>query len=445
MKRVSFHTLGCKLNFAETSTFKRQFVDLGYSFVDFSTPADVVLINTCSVTENADKDARKAVRRALKLSPDARVIVVGCYAQLRPEEVASIPGVYLVLGNEEKFHISDYLHRESDADDVRIAVGDIAETTDFGVAFSAEHSGRTRAFLKVQDGCDYNCTYCTIPMARGRSRSESIERTIEHSSHILSQGFREIVLSGVNVGDYGAGQSATLYELLVRLLDLPGDFRIRISSIEPNLLDDDIIALAASTERLCSHFHIPLQSGSDVVLRRMRRRYNTAMYAERIEAVLAAMPNAGIGVDVIVGTPGETAEQFRESYEYLVNLPCSYLHVFNYSDRPGTIAANMVEKVPHAERAERSAMLRMLDRRKRRTFMEQQIGRVLKVLFEEERNGTVSGFSENYSRVVVLPQTGLSNAILPVSVTEMRSNTLFGSLVERPTASSGNMGLPVLT
>ncbi|MCZ7554969.1 MAG: tRNA (N(6)-L-threonylcarbamoyladenosine(37)-C(2))-methylthiotransferase MtaB [Bacteroidia bacterium] len=443
MKRVSFHTLGCKLNFAETATFQRQFAQRGFATVDFREESDVVLINTCSVTANADSDARKAVRQALRRSPGAYVIVVGCYAQLRPEELASIDGVDLVLGAEEKFHIMEHADPLWSKDQVRVAVGDIAEANDFGVAYSAESSERTRAFLKVQDGCDYSCSYCTIPMARGGSRSQSIERTLEHARDILAQGFREIVLSGVNVGDYGAGTDTTLYELLQRLLELPGDFRVRISSIEPNLLSDDIIALAAANAKLVPHFHIPLQSGSDAVLRLMRRRYNTRLYRERIDAVLAALPHAGIGIDVIVGMPGETEELFREGYEFLVDLPFSYLHVFSYSERPGTEAAGIAEKVAPTERARRSQMLRTLSQRKRRAFHEQQLGRTLQVLFESGEQGRSSGFSENYVRVSVPWQPGLENRILPVRCDALEKDCVVGTLLETPADWSGYIPLQV--
>ncbi len=444
MKRVSFHTLGCKLNFAETATFQRQFAEQGFSSVDFREESDVVLINTCSVTANADSDARKAVRQALRRSPDAYVIVVGCYAQLRPEELASIDGVDLVLGAEEKFHIMEHADPLWTKDQVRVAVGDIADANDFGVAYSAESSERTRAFLKVQDGCDYSCSYCTIPMARGGSRSESIERTLEHAREIIAQGFREIVLSGVNVGDYGAGTDTTLYQLLLRLMELPGDFRVRISSIEPNLLSDDIIALAAADAKLVPHFHIPLQSGSDAVLRLMRRRYNTRVYRERIDAVLAALPHAGIGIDVIVGMPGETDELFREGYEFLVDLPFSYLHVFSYSERPGTEAADIAEKIAPAERARRSQMLRTLSQRKRRAFHEQQLGRSLNVLFESGEQGRSSGFSENYVRVSVPWQPGLENRILPVRCDALQKDSVAGTLLETPAEWSGYIPLPVV-
>ncbi|MBR9976994.1 MAG: tRNA (N(6)-L-threonylcarbamoyladenosine(37)-C(2))-methylthiotransferase MtaB [Bacteroidetes bacterium] len=427
MKRVSFHTLGCKLNFAETATFQREFAAQGFSTVDAREESDVVVINTCSVTQNADRDARKAVRQALRTSPGAYVIVLGCYAQLQADEIASIDGVDLVLGNEEKFHIMDHADPRWRKSDTRIVVGDVAETQKFNVAYSSEGGGRTRAFLKVQDGCDYNCSYCTIPMARGASRSESIDATVAHARDILAQGFHEIVLSGVNVGDYGAGTESTLFNLLEALLALPGDFRLRVSSIEPNLLDDDIIALAAAHPKFAPHFHIPLQSGSDAVLRSMRRRYNTAMYRERVDAVLAAMPDAAIGVDVIVGMPGETEELFRESYTFLVDLPCAYLHVFNYSERPGTEASGFNVQVPPQERARRSSMLRTLGARKRRAFSQTQIGRTLQVLFEsgdEEKGST--GFSENYVRVSVPFRPELENRILPVHCTAFDGEVLTG-------------------
>jgi threonylcarbamoyladenosine tRNA methylthiotransferase MtaB len=428
MHRVSFHTLGCKLNFAETATFQRQFAERGFATVDFREESDVVVINTCSVTENADRDARKAVRQALRHSPEAYVIVLGCYAQLRPDEIAAIDGVDLVLGAEEKFHIMEHADPSWRKDQARIAVGDVADAADFGIAYSAEGGARTRAFLKVQDGCDYACSYCTIPMARGASRSESIERTLGHAREIIAQGFHEIVLSGVNVGDYGAGTDSSLHELLSRLIALPGEFRIRISSIEPNLLGDDIIALAATNPKLVPHFHVPLQNGSDAVLRLMRRRYNTRVYRDRIEAVLAALPDAAIGIDVIVGMPGETGEMFREGYQFLVDLPFTYLHVFSYSERPGTDAVALGGKVPPQERARRSAMLRTLSQRKRRAYYERQLGRTLHVLFESGGGDSVSGFSENYVRVAVPRQEGLENRILPVYCESMGKDVVVGRI-----------------
>lgn len=428
MSRVSFHTLGCKLNFAETATFQRQFAARGFATVDFREESDVVVINTCSVTENADRDARKAVRQALRHSPEAYVIVLGCYAQLRPDELAAIEGVDLVLGAEEKFHIMEHADPAWRKDQVRIAVGEIADAADFGVAYSAEGGARTRAFLKVQDGCDYACSYCTIPMARGESRSESVERTLEHARDIIAQGFHEIVLSGVNVGDYGAGTDRSLHELLARLIALPGEFRIRISSIEPNLLGDDIIALAAAHPKLVPHFHIPLQSGSDDVLRLMRRRYNTSVYRNRVDAVLVALPDAAIGIDVIVGMPGETDEMFREAYEFLVDLPFAYLHVFSYSERPATDAVALGGKVPPEERARRSAMLRTLSQRKRRAYYERQLGRTLQVLFESGGGDEVSGFSENYVRVAVPWQPGLENRVLPVHCESMGKDAIIGRI-----------------
>ncbi|MDX9759015.1 MAG: tRNA (N(6)-L-threonylcarbamoyladenosine(37)-C(2))-methylthiotransferase MtaB [Bacteroidota bacterium] len=442
--RVSFHTLGCKLNFAETATFQRQFAARGFATVDFREEADVVVINTCSVTENADRDARKAVRQALRRSPGAYVIVLGCYAQLRPDELASIEGVDLVLGAEEKFHIMDHAEPAWHKNQVRIVVGEVADATDFGVAYSAEGGARTRAFLKVQDGCDYHCSYCTIPMARGASRSESIERTLAHARDIIAQGFHEIVLSGVNVGDYGAGTGTTLHELLTHLVALDGEFRIRISSIEPNLLGDDIIALAAANPKLVPHFHIPLQNGSDAVLRLMRRRYNTRVYRDRIEAVLAALPHAAIGIDVIVGMPGETEELFREGYAFLVDLPFTYLHVFSYSERPGTDAESFDSKISPTERARRSAMLRTLSQRKRRAYYERQIGRTLQVLFESGDGSEVSGFSENYVRVSVPWQPGLENRILPVCCEALGKDVVIGRVLEKPSALGDYVALPVV-
>ena len=329
-------------------------------------------------------------------------------------------------------------------DQVRIAVGEVSDVTDFGVAYSAEGGARTRAFLKVQDGCDYNCSYCTIPMARGGSRSEDIERTLEHARDIVAQGFHEIVLSGVNVGDYGAGTDVTFFELLERLLALPGDFRVRISSIEPNLLGDDIIALAAANPKLVPHFHVPLQSGSDTVLRLMRRRYNTRVYRERIEAVLQALPDAAIGIDVIVGMPGETDAMFRDAYQFLVDLPFTYLHVFSYSERPGTDAMALEGKVSPQERARRSSMLRTLSQRKRRAYYERQIGRTLQVLFESGDGSEVSGFSENYVRVSVPWQPGLENRVLTVRCEALGKDVVTGTVLEKPATLDPYVALPVV-
>ncbi len=450
-KTVSFHTLGCKLNYAETSTFRQSFVSGGFDVVDFRERSDVVLVNTCSVTANADREARKLVRQALRRSPDAYVIVVGCYAQLRPEEIASIEGVDLVLGAEEKFRVMDFLPGGLEKNQTRIFVGDIDEADSFGVAYSAEEGGRTRAFLKVQDGCDYNCSYCTIPMARGASRSQSIEETLKHATEIIGRGFQEIVLSGVNVGDYGSGDGgssgdgSSFYDLLLALTGLEGDFRIRISSIEPNLLTDEIIALTTASRRLCRHFHIPLQSGSDEVLKLMRRRYDSQLFRERIETIVRHVPDAAIGIDVIVGSPGESRELFEETYRFLVETPFAYLHVFNYSERPGTHAVTIGDKVPAAERAERSRMLRGLSVKKRQAFHESQLGRDFDVLLESgEENGMLSGFSGNYVRIAVPWNPRLEHTLQRVSAVEVADGRVLGSLSGESISIPGYHSLPVI-
>lgn len=405
MKTAAFHTLGCKLNFAETSTIARQLTDAGYEKVSFEEKASVYIINTCSVTEAADKECRFHIRRALKANPDGLVIIIGCYAQLKPEEIAEMEGVDMVLGAKEKFNILSYLD-------------DLEKTENFGVVHSCEIEeadffigsysigDRTRAFLKVQDGCDYKCTYCTIPLARGISRSDTIENVVRNAQEIAEKGIKEIVLTGVNIGDYGKGEFGnkkhdhTFLDLIKALDQVEGVERIRISSIEPNLLKDESIELVAESERFVPHFHIPLQSGSDVLLKKMKRRYLTQLYADRITKIRKVMPDAAIGVDVIVGFPGETQELFLETYHFLSNLPISYLHVFTYSERENTEAAAMEGAVPVQERKKRNKMLRILSEKKKTAFYESQLGKRFTVLWEHEnKDGMMYGFTENYIRV----------------------------------------------
>ena len=405
MKTAAFHTLGCKLNFAETSTIARQLTDAGYEKVSFEEKASVYIINTCSVTEAADKECRFHIRRALKANPDGLVIIIGCYAQLKPEEIAEMEGVDMVLGAKEKFNILSYLD-------------DLEKTENFGVVHSCEIEeadffigsysigDRTRAFLKVQDGCDYKCTYCTIPLARGISRSDTIENVVRNAQEIAEKGIKEIVLTGVNIGDYGKGEFGnkkhdhTFLDLIKALDQVEGVERIRISSIEPNLLKDESIELVAESERFVPHFHIPLQSGSDVLLKKMKRRYLTQLYADRITKIRKVMPDAAIGVDVIVGFPGETQELFLETYHFLSNLPISYLHVFTYSERENTEAAAMEGAVPVQERKKRNKMLRILSEKKKTAFYESQLGKRFTVLWEHEnKEGAMYGFTENYIRV----------------------------------------------
>ena len=404
-KTAAFHTLGCKLNFAETSTIARQLTDAGYEKVSFEDKADVYIINTCSVTEAADKECKLHVKRALKANPDGLVIIIGCYAQLKPEEIASIDGVDMVLGATEKFNILNYLEDLKKSQSSGIVHSCEIDGADFFIG-SYSIGDRTRAFLKVQDGCDYKCTYCTIPLARGISRSDTIENVVKNAKEIAAKGIREIVLTGVNIGDYGKGEFGnkkhehTFLDLITELDKVEGIDRIRISSIEPNLLKDESIELVSKSRSFVPHFHIPLQSGSDELLGKMKRRYQTKLYSDRIAKIREVMPNACIGVDVIVGFPGETQEKFLETYHYLNNLPISYLHVFTYSERENTEAAKMDGAVPIAERKKRNKMLRILSEKKKVAFYQTQLGKTLPVLWEHEnKNGLMFGFTENYVRV----------------------------------------------
>ncbi|GJQ20581.1 MAG: tRNA (N(6)-L-threonylcarbamoyladenosine(37)-C(2))-methylthiotransferase MtaB [Bacteroidia bacterium] len=412
MRHVAFHTLGCKLNFSETAAIARQFTEHGFREVDLDQQADVVVLNTCSVTARADRECRQIIRRARRRSPDAYVIVIGCYAQLQPKDVAAIDGVNLVLGTAEKFRIfehADWLTTRP----ARVKVSPISSAVDVPHASSVGFSDRTRTFLKIQDGCDYTCSFCTIPLARGTSRSIPVHEIVAEARSAAEQGCKEIVLTGVNVGDYGRKIGTSLLTLLKDLVRVDGIERIRISSIEPNLLSDALIDFWASTDRLCNHFHIPLQSGSDQVLKAMQRRYRRARYADRIEKISALVPGAAIGADVIVGFPGETETDFEETYSLLVDLPVTYLHVFSYSERPNTPAAGFPGSVPPADRAVRSERLRILSARKRRLFHESMVGSVRNVLFEGEGR---SGLTEEYVRVNVKSDHSLEGKILPVAV-----------------------------
>lgn len=404
-KTVAFHTLGCKLNFAETSTIAKAFLESGFERVEFSQAADVYVINTCSVTENADRECRNIVGRALRSNPDGFVVIVGCYAQLKPEQIMQMPGVDLVLGATEKFNVTQFLGALEKVDgDAAIHSCEISEANSFVSSYSA--GDRTRAFLKVQDGCDYKCTYCTIPLARGISRSDTLENVVKNAQEIAAKGIPEIVLTGVNVGDYGKGEFGnkkhenTFMELVEALDEKVPVARMRISSIEPNLLRDEIIAFTGSSKKFVPHFHLPLQSGSDDILKKMKRRYMTALYRKRVAAIKAANADACIGVDVIVGFPGETEEHFLETYNFLNELDISYLHVFTYSERVNTPAAEMEGVVPIPERKRRNKMLRILSEKKKRAFYESQLGKSRPVLFEgENKEGYMLGYTDNYVRV----------------------------------------------
>jgi len=432
MKRVALHTLGCKLNFAETSTLGRQFLQRGFELVETDKPADVYVLNTCSVTERADREARQWIRRFLRTSPSAFVIVTGCYAQLHPEEIASIDGVDVVLGSREKFHLFDLIENFSKSNFPRVFVSDIqTASSDFDPAFSADAGGRTRAFLKVQDGCDYTCAFCTIPLARGQSRSLPINHVVSQARLLAERGFKEIVLSGVNVGDYGRKDGLSLLQLLRALKDVDGIERIRISSIEPNLLTPQLIEYILQTDRYCNHFHIPLQSGSDSVLKKMRRRYLAENYRAVVEYIKRLDDTAGIGADVIVGFPGETDQLFEESYRFLIDLPVSYLHVFTYSERPNTPAAAFAGRVEPRVRSERSAMLRNLSAKKRHAFYERFIGATLDVLCESKNDdGRFSGFTTNYIRVRFPADAALANTIVPVTLKNIEGDECCGELFD---------------
>jgi len=423
MKKVAFHTLGCKLNFSETSTIARSCEDEGYEKVDFKEKADIYVLNTCSVTENADKECKRLVRQVLKVNTEAFVVIIGCFAQLKPEEIAKFEGVDLVLGATEKFKLPSYLNDLSKQDIAEIHSCEIEDADFFEGAYSI--GDRTRAFLKVQDGCDYKCTYCTIPLARGISRSDQLQNVLKNAKEISERDIKEIVLTGVNIGDYGKGEFGnkkhehTFLDLVKALDDVEGISRLRISSIEPNLLKNETIDFVSNSKIFVPHFHIPLQSGSDELLKKMKRRYHTKLYKERITRIKDKMPDCCIGVDVIVGFPGETEELFQETYNLLNELDVSYLHVFTYSERANTEAVEMKGVVDKGVRHQRSKMLRILSAKKKRAFYEKNIGATRTVLFEHEnKNGYIQGFTENYVKVKVDYDPGLRNQSVKVKLND---------------------------
>ncbi|WP_097126023.1 tRNA (N(6)-L-threonylcarbamoyladenosine(37)-C(2))-methylthiotransferase MtaB [Spirosoma fluviale] len=429
MKKVAFYTLGCKLNFSETSTLARLMEQQGFERVEFNQQPDIFIINTCSVTDNADKKCRKIVREAQKINPDGYVAILGCYAQLKPKEISEIPGVDAVLGAAEKFRLHELMPtfvKVPTGEPAQVFNSPIEEAIDYHAAYSL--NDRTRTFLKVQDGCDYPCAYCTIPLARGKSRSDTIANVVQAAHDIAARGVKEIVLTGVNIGDFGLinGQREETFFDLVRALDeVEGIERFRISSIEPNLLTDEIIDFVAQSKRFVPHFHIPLQTGSNRVLALMRRRYKRELYVDRVQKIKELMPHACIGVDVIVGHPGETDVEFKETYLFLNELPISYLHIFTYSERPNTTALSIKPTVPGHVRAERSKMLHILSDKKRRAFYETQVGRSATVLFEEDvANGMMQGFTENYVRVVAKYDPLLINETLVVNLNGINAEGL---------------------
>jgi threonylcarbamoyladenosine tRNA methylthiotransferase MtaB len=427
--RVAFYTLGCKLNFAETSTIGRQLVDAGLQKAEFTEGADLYVINTCSVTDQADKKCRKVVQEALRYNPNAYIVIVGCYAQLKPQEIAEIPGVDMVLGAAEKFNLTQHLSSLVKEPKARIHQAPVKDVYDFIPAFSK--GDRTRTFLKIQDGCDYFCSFCTIPLARGKSRSANVADTVRFVQDAAQSGAREIILSGVNLGDFGVNHNSSFYELMCALEHEVEVDRFRISSIEPNLLEDRIIDFVAASEKFVPHFHIPLQSGNDHLLKRMRRRYDRDLYTNRIMRIKECMPHACIGVDVIVGFPGEDDACFLDTYQYLNELPVSYLHVFPYSERVNTTAYKMKEVVPKKLRMQRSEMLRILSEKKRHAFYESHFGSVREVLFEsEEKQGYMEGFTDNYIKVRVPYDPLLVNEVTAVEL-------------GRPTAEGALEGFPM--
>ena len=426
---VALTTLGCKLNFSETSTISRQFKNVGYSVVRFDQFSDIYVINTCSVTENADKQFKSYVSKALKINQDAFIIAIGCYAQLKPEELANVNGVDLVLGSKEKFKILDYLTDFKKNQSGKIHSCEISETNFYRSSFSI--GDRTRSFLKVQDGCDYKCTYCTIPLARGISRSDKLDNILRAAKEISDSGIKEIVLTGVNIGDYGKGEFGnknhknTFLELVTALDKVDGISRVRISSIEPNLLSNDIINFVSNSKKFVPHFHIPMQSGSDTILKLMKRRYLSKLYRDRINHVKQVMPNACIGADVIVGFPGESEKEFMETYNFIKSLDLSYLHVFTYSERDNTEAIGLNNVVPSNIRSKRSKLLRALSVQLKRKFYMSQLGTIKNVLFEpENRNGFIYGFSNNYVRIKTPWRSSIKDKIIPFELQNISDDGL---------------------
>lgn len=422
-KKVAFHTFGCKLNFSETSTVARTMVEAGFAKVDISEPADVYLFNTCSVTELADKKCKQVIRKAIKQNPNAFIVVTGCFAQLKPEDVSKIEGVDLVLGSNEKFDILQYIDDFKKGDKAEIHASQIGKNKEFKPSYS--FGDRTRCFLKVQDGCDYFCSYCTIPFARGRSRSDTIANTIEQAKKAAEGGAKEIILTGVNIGDFGNGSDETFFQLIHELEKLEGVERFRISSIEPNLLTDEIISFVAASNKFMPHFHIPLQSGSDKVLELMKRKYDTQLFRTKVERIKEVIPHAFIGVDVIVGVRGESDADFATTHQFLADLDVSQLHVFTYSERPNTQALKIDEVVPVSVRKERSKILHELSEKKTRHFYKQYIGTEMPVLFEgAEHDGMINGFTPNYIKVEVPFNANLSNSIKGVRLKHLSFDNL---------------------
>ena len=426
-KKVAFHTMGCKLNFSETSTIKRDFISRGFKTVSFNEYANIYVLNSCSVTENADREARKIIRQAKRLNPSSSIIVTGCYAQLKPEELAAVKEVDMIFGAKEKFNLLDHLDSIELNHKTKLFHSEINSVSHFEPSFSS--NDRTRSYLKVQDGCDYNCTFCTIPLARGASRSSTVSKTLMSAKQAISSGAREIVLTGVNIGDFGVNSHEKFIDLLVSLNDLNDLDRIRISSIEPNLLSNDIIEFCAKSKKIMPHFHIPLQSGSSRILKLMRRKYQTSLYKERIEHIKSLIPDACIGADIIVGFPSETDDDFQKSYDFIESLNISYLHVFSYSERQNTKAIKIKNKVSKAKKAERSFTMRELSKELKLSFEQSFVGSTREVLFEYQIDNQWCGHSDNYLPVRVNSEENLKNSIENVNIVNSVKNYLVGSFL----------------
>ena len=425
-KTVAFHTMGCKLNFSETSTISRDFIQQGFKKVNYRDKADIYVINTCSVTENADKEARKLVRQAKRRNPDSSVAIIGCYAQLKPDEIANLDGVDMVLGAEEKFNILNHIDKMAMSQDTIVFNSSIKNLKNFKPSYSIGE--RTRSYLKVQDGCDYTCSFCTIPLARGRSRNADVITTIQKAREIESYGAKEIVLTGVNVGDFGSNGDETFLDLISKLDSLENIERIRISSIEPNLLNEEIIEFCCSSNLFMPHYHMPLQSGSNKLLKAMRRRYDREHYRHKVNLIKSLDPSACIGADVIVGFPGETDDDFLDTYNFIKDLDLAYLHVFSYSERENTDAKNYENSVPKIKRAERSKVLRNLSNKKRQNFQEEYLNRARDVLFESMKDGYAFGYSDNYIQVKVPGSPELINSIHSVNLKKVNGEVVLGEL-----------------
>ena len=426
-KKVAFHTMGCKLNFSETSTIKRDFISRGFKTVSFNEYANIYVLNSCSVTENADREARKIIRQAKRLNPNSSIIVTGCYAQLKPKELAAIKEVDMIFGAKEKFNLLDHLDSIELNHKTRLFHSEINSVSHFEPSFSS--NDRTRSYLKVQDGCDYNCTFCTIPLARGVSRSSTVSKTLTSAKHAISSGAREIVLTGVNIGDFGDNSQEKFIDLLVALNDLNDLDRIRISSIEPNLLSNEIIEFCAKSKKIMPHFHIPLQSGSSRILKLMRRKYQTSLYKERIDHIKSLIPDACIGADIIVGFPSETDDDFQKSYDFIESLNISYLHVFSYSERQNTKAIKIKNKVSKTKKAERSLEMRELSKELKLSFEKSFVGSTREVLFEYQIDNQWFGHTDNYLPVRVNTKENLKNSIESVNIVNSVKNYLVGSFL----------------